>query len=85
MGRYHGCCGQRLFDLKFKAGAVAEILRQTGHHADHLNIAALPGRWQLIRQTNLGTPAGKAEAKKQAAKQCQGFYATRRPTPGRQQ
>ena len=63
------------FYVKFKARAVAEILRQTGNHTDQLDILPFPGRRQFIGQPNFGTPAGKTEAKQKAAKQGQDFYA----------
>ena len=56
------CCGQHEFRRKFETRSVAKILRQTGNHADHLDITSLPFGTQMIGHACLRTPTRPGNA-----------------------
>ena len=67
----HGCYGRHLFNGKFEAAALAEILRQRRDDADHLDVAPFPCGRQRIGQADVGAPRGPREAERQAGQNAQ--------------
>ena len=58
MMRHMGVRREHLFDIELEAHAALGKLRQRGHHADHLDVLALPRLRQRIGQA----PGGKTSS-----------------------